>query len=229
MLGTLLESGPRPARRFWESVLSIAVHATVIGLAVMATVREATPRPPEPMAEIGGYAALQDQDERTTGARRGKVGTSPTTLPDPAPGPAIDGLALPSLDDVTGSPIPSLEGELSAPFPSQGGETELAAGDDALALAEVERAVVALATNRPPDYPPELRLAGIEGTVRARFVVDTLGSVERGSLTILASDHARFTDAVRRAAAEMRFRPAEARGRKVRMLVEMPFVFRLVR
>ena len=229
MLGTLLESAPRPQRRFGGTAASIAVHATLIALGVMATVREGTSGPAATTGEITDLVVPQEFDESAPGGSVGKAGTSRTQPPIPTAGPPIEGLDLPSLDDLTGPSTPALDGELTAPFPSKSGTPGVSDGDGALPIAAVDRTVIALAGNRAPDYPTELRLAGIEGSVRARFIVDTLGRVEAGSLAILESDHARFTDAVARAVPGMRFHPAEAGGRKARMLVEMPFVFRIVR
>jgi len=91
----------------------------------------------------------------------------------------------------------------------------------------VEKVVVAL-PGTAPRYPDMLRQAGVEGDVRAQFVVDTLGRVEPGSLRLLEATHDQFAAAVRTAlSARARFKPAEAGGHKVRQLVEQTFTFRL--
>jgi TonB family protein len=74
-------------------------------------------------------------------------------------------------------------------------------------------------------YPPELRQDGITGTVLAQFVVDQTGLVERESIKILKSTHEQFSLAVRTALMEMKFLPAEVRGKPVRQLVQQPFNF----
>jgi TonB family protein len=76
-------------------------------------------------------------------------------------------------------------------------------------------------------YPPMLRSAEVEGSVLASFVVDELGVVDLSTFKVLKSDHELFTHAVRTALAEMRFVPAEVGGRKVKQLVQQPFVFRI--
>jgi protein TonB len=93
---------------------------------------------------------------------------------------------------------------------------------------QVEKAVLAL-PGTTPRYPSMLQSAGLEGDVRAQFVVDTLGRVEPGSFRALESTHALFTDAVRDALGRTRFTPAEAGGHKVRQLVEQVFTFRISR
>jgi protein TonB len=72
-------------------------------------------------------------------------------------------------------------------------------------------------------------MAGVEGRVVAQFVVDIEGRVEAGTVRLVRTDNALFDEAVRTALPRMRFTPAEIAGRKVRQLVEMPFVFALSR
>jgi TonB family protein len=78
------------------------------------------------------------------------------------------------------------------------------------------------------DYPATLRRQGIEGTVEALFVVDTTGHVTRGSVTIERATNDDFAVAVRTALPDMLFTPAELGGRRVRQLVEQPFVFAII-
>lgn len=78
-------------------------------------------------------------------------------------------------------------------------------------------------------YPPQLRAARVEGTVLASFVVNEEGLIEMRTFNVLRSDHDAFTDAVRDALPGMRFMPAEVDGRRVKQLVQQPFVFNLAR
>jgi TonB family protein len=80
-------------------------------------------------------------------------------------------------------------------------------------------------SGQQPKYPDELRAAKVEGQVLAQFVVDTTGHVEPATFRVLLSSHALFTQAVRDALPGMQFLPAEVGGRKVRQLVQQPFVF----
>jgi protein TonB len=68
-------------------------------------------------------------------------------------------------------------------------------------------------------------MAGTQGEVPAQFIVDTLGEPVVASFKVLRSSHGLFTEAVRTALPEMRFGSAELNGRKVRQLVQQPFVF----
>jgi protein TonB len=78
-------------------------------------------------------------------------------------------------------------------------------------------------------YPEMLRSAQVEGTVLASFVVDTTGRAEMSTFKVLRSDHELFTNAVKNALPRIRYLPAEVGGRKVKQLVQQPFVFNLAR
>ena len=93
----------------------------------------------------------------------------------------------------------------------------------------VEKAILVIPGTATPRYPTMLQSAGVEGDVRAQFVVDTLGRVERGSVRVLDTTHDLFASAVRDALTRARFTPAEAGGRKVRQLAEQVFTFRIAR
>ena len=86
---------------------------------------------------------------------------------------------------------------------------------------------MALRVRAEPAYPAVLRRSGVEGAVRIRFVVDTLGRVELSSVDVRATTNEAFTEAVRAVLPKLRFTPAEVGRRRVRQLVEMPFIFSL--
>ena len=94
---------------------------------------------------------------------------------------------------------------------------------------QVEKPVVAAPGGCHPRYPDELRQGGVTGTVNAQFIVGTDGRAEIESLRILRTSHPGFSEAVRDALPCMRFLPAELHGRKVRQLVQQPFVFNIER
>ena len=77
------------------------------------------------------------------------------------------------------------------------------------------------------EYPQLLRTAGIEGTVIAQFVIDTMGRAEPGSIKILRSPNPGFDQPVRNALLRSLFRPARVHGRAVRVLVQQPYNFTL--
>jgi len=80
-----------------------------------------------------------------------------------------------------------------------------------------------------PRYPQLLKDAGVEGLARLRFVVDTLGRVEPGTVHVVESTHPAFALAVQAALPGMRFTPARVGNHKVRQLVEFPLEFKLHR
>ena len=76
-----------------------------------------------------------------------------------------------------------------------------------------------------PRYPDILKSAGVEGEVIAQFVVDTTGRAEISTFKVLKTSHDLFASAVKNALPNMRFIPAEVGNRKVKQLVQQPFVF----
>jgi len=78
-----------------------------------------------------------------------------------------------------------------------------------------------------PEYPRQLREAGIEGDVVVRMIVDTLGHPERESIAIVKAAHPDFEPAVRAWVKSVEFRPARLSGRAVRVLVNVPLRFAL--
>lgn len=84
-----------------------------------------------------------------------------------------------------------------------------------------------LLTAPTPVYPSLLMTAGIQGRVIVEAVVDTLGRAESGSVRVVVSDNAGFDPAALQAVRDARFRPGRMYGRAVRVLVQVPVVFRL--
>jgi len=79
-----------------------------------------------------------------------------------------------------------------------------------------------------PRYPELLRQAGIEGRVVLEAIVDTLGRVERGSMTVISGGgYPAFAAAAIEALGASLFRPARMQGRGVRVRVRVPFDFSL--
>lgn len=75
-------------------------------------------------------------------------------------------------------------------------------------------------------YPEELLNRGVEGTVRAAFIVDRFGRV--GSIRILQTPDRRLSDEVVRALGRSpRWEPAVRDGRAVNMRLTLPILFRI--
>ena len=80
-----------------------------------------------------------------------------------------------------------------------------------------------------PRYPESLRAAGLGGRVLVQFTVDTTGRVDPQAVRVLESTHELFARAVLEVLPRYRFVPAEAGGRRVRMLAQMPFEFAITK
>ena len=78
-----------------------------------------------------------------------------------------------------------------------------------------------------PEYPYELRVRGIEGTVWVEFLVDESGRVYNP--VVLRATAPGFEEAVLRAVTKWRFEPGLKKGRPVRYRVSIPVVFSLDR
>jgi TonB family protein len=78
-----------------------------------------------------------------------------------------------------------------------------------------------------PVYPADLRAAGKQGQVVARFTIGPDGVPDMHSFTLIKSDAPQFTDAVRNAVTTYRFAPLVVDGQPRSRSVMMPFVFAL--
>ena len=99
--------------------------------------------------------------------------------------------------------------------------------DTVFSVLEVDETVERYAWSAAPVYPSELIALGTEGLVQTMYVVDTLGRVDMTTVEVLQSDDSLFTESVRTALGQMRFRPAKRAGKPVRQRVEQKFRFRI--
>ena len=237
MLGTLIETRGSRQRRLGGTLVSIALHTGIIGGVVVVTAR-ATPRPglvPAPATPV--------------------VYVTPAPVPaDPAPAtpelPSPPEIAVPAIPTPVVAPVtvpttlPTIDPKAilvdqhwfdTKPVPSPGasgpGPSGLTSGpvNGAWDAAAVDRAVVPSSGNPLPVYPETMRAAHLEGHVDVRFIVDTSGRAEPASIHVIDATHPLFADAVRNVLLRSRYRPAEARGQRVRQVVEQRFAFALRR
>lgn len=228
MFDTLLESRARRQSSAGGAAASLTAHATLVAGALIATmqIHVQTPKPSDathvvyfPPRAISVPAPLNV---------RGKGGRA--VLPAPIQ-PAIPRMILSGvLSDITSvtDPLgpPPLPGIGSA---GGSGAVRGTGSNGVFQESEVEKPVALVPGGATPRYPEVLRSSGVEGRVIALFVVDETGRAEADSVRFTRSDNRLFDDAVRGALRRMRFIPAEIGGRKVRQLVQMPFVFTLDR
>lgn len=236
MFDTLIESTAARHTRPGFTLMSVVVHVALVAAAAAVTASAGSPdaAPVKPQVVDVIYTIPERPPLAPSLGRReaaGREGASPVPTLPPLDG-TLPNLAipadLPSIDELhVGSPVPESmpgspgTGPLTGSYLGSG-----TVGAGVMTPDMVER-VVALRTSASPDYPPALRKLGIEGTVRVRFVVDTLGRVEPASVDVRASPHEALSESVRAVLPRLRFAPAQVAGRPVRQLVEMPFVFSL--
>ena len=206
--------------------VSLAVHAAALAVVgATAGVTELVTEPvsrgifffaPPPAASAGPSGAAEQLtfmelpsgsgDAATAGS---DVGVAPTE---------VEGAGIPRGGEPAAS-APAEEQQLASIFDTRADSVYLA--------YQVDNPVAYDARSLAPAYPDSLRQAGVEGQVTAQFVVDTTGRVDVGSFVLLESTHGKFTQAVRNALPGMLFHPAELSGRKIRQLVQLPFLFRI--
>lgn len=81
------------------------------------------------------------------------------------------------------------------------------------------------ATPAVPMYPESLYKARVPGRVVVEFVVDTTGRAEMETVGVVSATDPLFTEAVRRALPDARFKPARIAGHPVPQVVRQPFTF----
>lgn len=236
MFGVLLESRARRHRRAGGAALSFAAHLAIVSAATAATV--AGPVRVEPMKPHLVPVTAPPPNKPEPQPRR-VVRGEPRIDPRAISNINIRVIEVPIAVPVDLPPI-DLRGSVSADSivigSGSGSKTSLCK----LACLQLDEesgsnewrgneALMHLLAAPKPRYPESLRVAGISGDVLVRFTVDTLGRVDPASVQILKSTHDQFTRSVRDALSTLRFRPAEAGGKRVPALAEMPFEFKVNR
>jgi TonB family protein len=228
MLNRLLESKSNRDRSVGGAVASAVAHTGLIGLAIYGTAHahlDATPpaqlvRPVYFAPPRGPTFSQPVPGNPLSVVRQRLVFVNPTVS-----------IAVPPVDiPLTTVGAADFHGEPIGGSASFGPGSTVSVGADATFRADqVEKQVSLIPGSASPTYPEALRLAGREGRVVAQFVVDEDGRVQEKTVKLVRSDNVLFDEAVRSVLPRMRFAPAEIAGRKVRQLVEMPFVFALSR
>lgn len=97
--------------------------------------------------------------------------------------------------------------------------------DHVLTEAMVDERPVLL-SGPPLQYPTLLRLAGIQGRVLVRAIIDSTGRAEAASVQVIESPHPGFDQAAKDLVLQARFRHGRFHGRVVRVLITLPVDFR---
>ena len=226
MLDRLLESRSRRSRSAPGVVTSVTAHLAIIIGAIHATA-QSRPRPtPVQTVVIVPYVPKSPPSRPATPQRTQTKTPGPPTRP-----------IFPITIDTKLPPIDLTPPSTSLTDFTKGVESSRTDDGSSVGLTErgtfnadqVEQQVRLLAGVPIPTYPEPLRAAGIEGKVVAQFVVDERGVVEADSVRFVQSDNVLFEASVRSVLRRLRFAPAEIGGKKVRQLVQMPFVFTISR
>jgi periplasmic protein TonB len=231
MLETLLESKSKRQRSTTGAIASVMTHTVLIAGALYATAQARVQLPESretvraiyfpPRQNLPSLVrATTSQPQNATVVTQPRLAFVPPKIDINAP--RID------MDNLASRPGDFSPGPIAAVPSSSAGEIGTAAGIP-FSADQVEKQVVVVAGSAPPRYPDVLRNAGVEGQVIAEFVVDEQGRAEERSIRFVRGGNPLFEDAVRVALRRMRFIPAEIGGRKVKQLVQMPFVFTIAR
>jgi len=235
MFDNLIESRAKRQRRAGGVIFSAVLHVVLITAAVYGTL-QAKNAIDKPKSEKVEFVEMKKKDEPPPPKEQPKpppdivmkapppkgfqVLTAPIKIPD----------VLPDIDlskKVTNEEDFSGKGVAGGIAKGVVGGTPQPVSDQPYFEFQVEKQVASMPGNPAPRYPDMLRSANVEGEVLAQFVVDTTGRAEMNTFKVLKSSHDLFTNAVKSALANMKFYPAEVGGRKVKQLVQMPFVFSL--
>lgn len=226
MMRMLKQGFDKPDRTAVGTATSIAVHAVLITLAVLAT------NPPPgfvsalnslanrviyvaPPPRIPSMEASREQLKYFDAAPIGEgAGFAKGSQPGPEP-------EKPSVV------FAARTGDLGTEKEQAVDSRKFASYDTVFSIAEVDSAVSIDPSSAAPVYPAVLQKLGIEGSVMVRYVVDTMGMADLSTLTIVRSTRIEFAIAVREALPHMRFSPARMGAKAVPQLVEQPFNFRI--
>lgn len=219
------EEYTRPDQRAAGTATSVAVHAALITLAVVATNppegfvqgfytlanKVIYVAPPQKVASSEGSKQQLKYEEDApvgegTGFPRGPVGGEVEKKPV---------LLSPQPGDLGTEKVATIESRSYSSY------------DTVFTIAEVDSAVAVDPASAAPAYPPALLKLGIEGSVMVRYVVDSLGRADISTLEVIRATRIEFAVAVREALPLMRFMPAKMGPKAVNQLVEQPFNFRI--
>jgi len=228
MFDTLLESKSKRKRSATGAIVSVLGHTALIAGAVYATA-QARVQPivsPETIRPVYFPQARNPTSTVRPTTARQQPNRHSLIFVDPH----VD-IKVPVIDvgDIVSRPGDFSPGPITVAGPTGSGESVARPTELQYRADQVEKQVAVVPGGAAPRYPESLRSSGVEGQVIAEFVVDEQGRAEEGRVRFVRSDNQLFEDAVRVALRRMRFVPAEVGGRKVKQLVQMPFVFTLSR
>lgn len=226
----LIESERASERSLGGTFVSIALHASLITLAVYATANAGETRVKVPIDTVTVFYPPQPKEPapRHGPPTHPNAPSTPAFPREPIPVPVIDvPRELPPIDSSTGR-IPA-ESLFTSGLPGTerhgaGSSTGSDSGEPMFA-SQVDKPVMARDGNPIPGYPSLLESSRVEGSVLVQFVVDTLGRADMSSFKVLESSNQLFAQSLERTLPKWRFHPAESGGRKVKQIVQLPLRF----
>jgi TonB family protein len=221
---TLLESD----RSFWQSAecasVAILVHAGLVFFALTATLGDWQIPTDEREARVFFLLPPDRVDQRLRQSEIIQLGKLGADLED---GKLLTRAGEPGLIRERAYGARRRGGRTGARGELPFGPVPVFVLDTAFSVLEVDKMVERYESSAAPIYPRELIALGMEGMVQTIYVVDTTGMVDTSTVKVVISDDPRFTESVRNALGQMRFRPAIRAGKTVRQLVEQKFRFRI--
>lgn len=234
MFNQLIESKRTKKRSPGTTAFSVVFHAGLIGLAAWATANAAIQNE-KPKAEKIQFVEVKKEPPPPKKDEPPPPPKEVTHAPTPPKGfqvlqaPPIVPVKIPDIDlskKVTNEADFSGKGVAGGIAKGVVGGTPINDQQTYFDF-QVEKPAAQAPGSTSPQYPETLRSAGIEGEVDAKFVVDTSGRADMKTFEVLKATNDLFAAAVRSALPRMRFFPAEVGGRKVRQLVQQPFMFNI--
>ena len=225
MFDNLIESGRIPEKKKLLGVgfFSLVIHSALIGAAAYATLG-ASQSDQKVLLDTLNVFINQQQEQ--------KPPEQQVIMPDVP----LKGFQTVVAPDIIPTSIPQINlTEHFDPKDYTGTGVEGGVGNgivpnsDAVFTASiVEEQPERLAGPQPP-FPEILKTAQIQGRVVARAIIDTTGHVENNSIKILQSANPGFNPGVIDALRRSVFRPARVHGRAVRIMIDIPFDFKISR
>jgi protein TonB len=233
MFSTLIESAPKKEKKAGTALTSVFVHAALITLAVYATAAagiEKEKRRQENVKFVEVRKEPEIKKEEPKPPPKERIAVVPPKGFQVLRAPVEIPIKIPEIDlskrvtneeDFTGKGV-------------AGGIGKGVVGGTPVDISQtyfefqVEQAASAIG-GLSPSYPEALRAAGVEGTVRLQFVVDTTGRVDAGTLKVVSSTNELFAQSARSAVLRARFSAARIGARRVKQLVEQPITFQITR
>jgi protein TonB len=225
----LIESKRRSRKSVRSTMVSVALHAAMITLAVYATASAGEVVATHVEVDTPIYTAPS-----TTKADRPHTNSHPVAPKIPTyPREGItfrNSIICDSLPPDIPTTTVAATDSLFARGNDGGGASDSVSGlghdtGAPYSASQVEKPALPREGNPNPRYPSLLESSRVEGTVLAQFVVDTLGHADMSTFKILDSSNDLFSESLRSALAQWRFYPAEAGGRRVKQIVQLPLKF----